>query len=150
MARLPSLLLLLLLGCDTVTCQKGGGSSRTTPCDALPLSASRVCDESLGFDERIEELPGSTGAFSTSAFTTPKRSTSKYSAGCLPAHTSASRNTPTGGMPLAPEQRRAFFDFKKRAVKHLSIPPRPSPGQTLTPCITFGLGTVPVQLSKKL
>ena len=44
MARLPSLLLLLLLGCDTVTCQKGGGSSRTTPCDALPLSASRVCD----------------------------------------------------------------------------------------------------------
>ena len=38
----------------------------------------------------------------------------------------------------------------KRVVKHLSIPPRPSPGQTLTPCITFGLGTVPVQLAKKV
>ena len=53
-------------------------------------------------------------------------------------------------VPLAPEQRCAFFDIKKRAVKHLSILPRPSPGQALTPCITFGLSTVPVQLSKKL
>ena len=150
MARLPSLLLLLLLGCDTVTCQKGGGSSRTTPCDALPLSASRVCDESLGFDERIEELPGSTAALHE-RFHDAEAEHEQVLGGML-ARTFNKRiaKHTNRGMPLAPEQRRAFFDFKKRAVKHLSIPPRPSPGQALTPCITFGLGTVPVQLSKKL